>query len=78
MSVGKAKGINTHGHLGWVTVKCRICAAKLDVTKRLVYRCPQCYVDPVRAYFCEADARRLRYKCPFCGKKLETLFEAGA
>ncbi len=63
--MGRIKGVNAQGHLGWVTVRCRICNRKLDVTKHPVYKCPKCE-KKYQAYFCEADARVLHYKCPYC------------
>ncbi|MEM1620242.1 MAG: hypothetical protein QXU97_01970 [Fervidicoccaceae archaeon] len=74
MSVGRARGINAMGHLGWVTKKCAVCSIKLDISKRLVYYCDKCS-KTLNAFFCEADAKRLRYRCPYCGEKLATYFE---
>jgi DNA-directed RNA polymerase subunit RPC12/RpoP len=70
MTIGKVRGLNTSGHRGWFTVYCRICGRPLDLTKDVVYACPTCK-DKYEAYFCSADARRVGYKCPFCGKQLE-------
>ncbi len=72
MSTAGLKGINAVGHLGWVEVKCRICARKLDVTVDIVYACPYCK-DKYEAYFCPADAKRLHYRCPFCGRELQPI-----
>ncbi|MEM0020687.1 MAG: hypothetical protein QW039_01265 [Fervidicoccaceae archaeon] len=69
MSVGKVKGINTHGHLGWVTKRCRICGRLMDVTRQIVYKCPTCE-KKYSAYFCEADAKLLHYRCPYCKGQL--------
>ena len=70
MSTAGLKGVNAFGHLGWVTKKCRICAAKIDITRDLYYVCPHCK-DRYDAYFCPADAKRLHYRCPFCGRELK-------
>jgi len=72
VSTAGLKGINAAGHRGWVTVKCRICATKLDTTLDIVYVCPHCR-EKYDAYFCAADARRLHYRCPFCGRRLELI-----
>ncbi len=72
MSTAGLKGINAVGHKGWVTVRCRICGRKLDLTLDVVYVCPYCR-DKYDAYFCAADAKRLHYKCPFCGRQLEPI-----
>ncbi len=69
MSSAGLRGINAVGHLGWVEVKCRICARKMDVTTDIVYACPACE-EKYEAYFCPADAKRLHYRCPFCGREL--------
>jgi len=76
VSIGRILGVNAQGHLGWVTVKCAVCATKMDVTRRVVYRCPECskHFD---AYFCEADARLLRYKCPYCRERLVVATKKG-
>jgi uncharacterized protein (UPF0212 family) len=37
-----------------------------------VYVCPHCR-EKYDAYFCAADARRLHYRCPFCGRRLELI-----
>ena len=80
MTVGLNKGTNALGHPGWTRVKCRICAATLDITGQapggrkfeLVYYCPKCAED-YEAYFCRADARSLKYKCPYCRGELKLL-----
>jgi len=76
LTVGLARGINAMGHMGWVTVRCRICSAWLDVTggvgrakKQLTYACPRC-AELHQAYFCRACARKVRYTCPYCGAPL--------
>ena len=69
MSTSGLKGINAVGHLGWVKYKCRICARVLDISEDIVYACPSCK-DKYNAYFCSADAKRLHYRCPFCGREL--------
>ncbi len=70
MSFGSVYGCNASGHLGWVRVKCRICAKVMDKTKDEVYYCKKC-AETRGAYFCFADYRRLHGKCPFCGAELE-------
>ncbi len=72
MTIGLLKGVNTGGHLGWVTVRCRICNRKLEVTREPVYVCPKCR-DSQDAYFCEAHARKVKHRCPYCGTELEPL-----
>lgn len=78
MTVGLSKGTQGLGHIGWITVKCRICATRLDLSGRkpgvvrglqVVYYCPKCYRDH-DTYLCHADARRVKYKCPYCGSQL--------
>ncbi|MCE4617372.1 MAG: hypothetical protein F7C32_02170 [Desulfurococcales archaeon] len=69
MTIGKVRGINSSGHKGWFTVYCSICARPLDLTKDVVYTCPSCR-DKYEAYFCQADARRLGYRCPYCRREL--------
>jgi hypothetical protein len=76
LTVGIAKGINAMGHLGWVTVRCRICATWLDITggvgrvkKSIVYACPRC-AQEYEAYFCRACAKKVRYTCPYCRSPL--------
>jgi len=66
------KGVNAHGHLGWVTVRCRICARLEDYTRAVVYVCPNCYTK-FQAYFCSSCAKVLHYKCPYCRSELVTL-----
>jgi predicted amidophosphoribosyltransferase len=72
MSTAGLRGINYAGHKGWTEIKCRVCALKLDLTLDVVYACSYCK-DKYEAYFCPADAKRLHYKCPFCGRKLEPI-----
>ena len=77
MTVGLNKGTTSLGHVGWVTVRCRICGTYMDITGQqpgarkidIVYACPKC-AEPYGAYFCRADARRVKYTCPYCGSKL--------
>ncbi|MCE4608459.1 MAG: hypothetical protein F7B61_05830 [Caldisphaeraceae archaeon] len=77
MTIGLAKGINASGHVGWVTVRCRICGRYMDLSgqkpgsrhEEVVYMCPKCS-KTVEAYFCAADAKRLGYRCPYCGSQL--------
>lgn len=77
MTIGKVRGVNAMGHLGWTTVRCRVCGRLLDMTGQrpgsrrfdVVYMCPKC-ATKYGAYFCSADARSLKYKCPFCGSDL--------
>jgi len=65
----KPRGTNAAGHKGWYEVKCRICAKKLYIGDDPVYHCPKCY-QKYEAYFCEAHARKLHMKCPYCGSDL--------
>ena len=69
MSTAGLKGINAAGHDGWITVKCRVCARILDLTEDITYVCRYCETK-YDAYFCPADAKRLRYRCPYCGREL--------
>ena len=69
MSYGSIKGVNAQGHSGWVTIKCSICARKMDVTRQIVYKCPKC-TPTINAYFCQADSRVLHYRCPYCREQL--------
>ncbi len=66
----KPRGTNAAGHKGWYEVKCRICAKKLYIGDSIVYHCPKC-VQQFEAYFCEAHARKLHYRCPYCGTELK-------
>jgi len=79
LTIGLAKGINAMGHLGWVSVRCRICATWLDATggvgktkKTLTYMCPRC-AQLYQAYFCHACARKVKYTCPYCKGPLTLL-----
>jgi DNA-directed RNA polymerase subunit RPC12/RpoP len=80
VTLGMNKGTNAHGHMGWVTVRCRVCGRYLSITGQspasrkieVVYYCPNCAKD-YGAYFCQADARMLKYRCPFCGGPLKRL-----
>ncbi|MEJ2780769.1 hypothetical protein WIW89_07710 [Stygiolobus sp. CP850M] len=65
----KGRGSTAYGHIGWVQVYCRICNRKLKMGTDIVYKCPKCG-KKYRAYFCEADARGLKYRCPYCGSEL--------
>ena len=77
MTLGLIKGMNAMGHAGWITVRCRVCWMKLSLTgyhpgtrrTEPVYACPNCAKD-LGAYFCRADAKALKYRCPFCGSEL--------
>ena len=78
MTVGLLKGTNAAGHIGWVTVYCSICNTKLSLSGykprsarqvEVVYACPRC-LDEHESYFCAADARRVKFRCPYCGSKL--------
>jgi DNA-directed RNA polymerase subunit RPC12/RpoP len=78
VTIGLLKGVNAAGHIGWITVRCAICGAKLSLTGQKprggrrfepVYACPKCS-KKFNAYFCAADAKRLKYRCPYCGSKL--------
>ncbi|HIP65544.1 MAG TPA: hypothetical protein EYH08_03350 [Pyrodictium sp.] len=75
VSTAGLKGVNASGHAGWIEVKCRICALKMDVTTDPVYVCPAC-MEKYEAYFCPADARRLHHRCPFCGRELVPYMQA--
>ncbi|GAB6148262.1 hypothetical protein JCM10135_08040 [Stetteria hydrogenophila] len=78
MTIGLLKGSWSWGHKGWLRVYCRVCGAALDLSGQkprtrkteVVYACPKCAAK-YEAYFCAADARALKYTCPFCGSKLE-------
>lgn len=79
MTIGLLKGTNAAGHIGWVTVYCAVCSTRLNLTGQkprgarryeVVYACPKC-TEKYEAYFCAADARAVKYKCPYCGTKLE-------
>ncbi|MGC9105653.1 MAG: hypothetical protein ACP5HQ_04430 [Thermoprotei archaeon] len=65
----RIRGSNAYGHLGWVTKYCRICNRKIRVGIDVVYKCPKCE-KTYNAYFCQADARGLHYRCPYCGSEL--------
>ncbi|MFP3233026.1 MAG: hypothetical protein RXR08_04895 [Sulfolobaceae archaeon] len=65
----KGRGSTAYGHIGWVQVYCRICNRKLKMGTDIVYKCPKCE-KKYMAYFCEADARGLKYRCPYCGSEL--------
>ncbi len=78
MTIGLDKGTNAQGHMGWVTVRCRICGTYLSLTgmqpggwrkASIAYYCPKCEKDYL-AYFCHADARKVKYTCPYCGGPL--------
>lgn len=61
----RPRGANSMGHKGWHEFKCAICAKKLYIGDTVTFKCPKC-----DTYFCEADAKRLRYRCPYCGSDL--------
>ncbi|AWR94963.1 hypothetical protein [Acidianus brierleyi] len=65
----RTKGIDAYGHMGWFTVHCRICNRSLRIGIDVVYKCPKCE-KKYNAYFCEADKRTLKGKCPYCGSDL--------
>ena len=69
MSVGRIAGAAAMGHLGWVEVRCIICARWILITKDEYYECPKCKEDR-RAIFCSSCAKKLHYRCPFCGVEL--------
>ena len=73
MTIGLLKGINAPGHKGWSTVKCSICNKKLDLFNAVetgeVYVCPKC-----GAFFCAADARRVKYRCPYDRTELQPYY----
>ncbi|MFN4046316.1 MAG: hypothetical protein ACK4H7_03135 [Acidilobaceae archaeon] len=76
MTVGMAKGTNAMGHLGWVTVRCRVCGIWLDLTggagrgrKMVAYACPRCS-KTLEAFFCSPCAKKVKYTCPYCGTQL--------
>jgi len=79
LTTGLARGTNAMGHPGWLRVRCRVCATLLDLSGQKpraarrfqpVYYCPKC-AGEYGAYFCSADARALKYECPFCRTRLE-------
>jgi len=80
MTIGKLRGTNAMGHLGWITVRCRVCGRLLDLSGQkpgsrkfeVVYACPKCAAK-LGAYFCSADARSLKYRCPFCSADARSL-----
>lgn len=80
MTLGLDKGTNAQGHMGWISVRCRICGRHLSLTGNypgtrqfiVVYACPKCARD-YEAYFCHADARKVKYTCPYCGGPLKPL-----
>jgi len=80
VTVGLNRGSNSLGHPGWTRVRCRVCNMKLDITGQppgarridIVYACPRCAED-YGAYFCRADAKSLKFKCPFCGSELAVI-----
>ncbi len=77
MTIGLLKGTNSPGHKGWTHVKCRICGKELDLFRAIdtgdVYYCPKC-AKTRGAYFCAADAKRLKYRCPYCGSELKPYY----
>ncbi len=65
----KLLGTNSAGHLGWVLKRCNICNRKLVVGNDAVYACPKCG-STANVYYCLADYKRLRGKCPYCKSDL--------
>jgi predicted RNA-binding Zn-ribbon protein involved in translation (DUF1610 family) len=78
MTGGLLQGVNKSGHRGWTTEKCILCATTLDFLQgydlKNIYYCPRCLESRVKAYFCAADARKVHYKCPFCGSELKPYY----
>ncbi|MEZ0394229.1 MAG: hypothetical protein ABWK00_04200 [Desulfurococcaceae archaeon] len=78
MTVGLLKGVNKGGHKGWTTVKCVICNKNIDLFEaydtKEAYYCPRCTTKFREVFFCAADARRLHYRCPYCGSELKPYF----
>ncbi|MEM0355463.1 MAG: hypothetical protein QXT88_01045 [Desulfurococcaceae archaeon] len=79
MTIGLFKGVNKAGHRGWSTVYCRICNKKLDIFKaydlKNIYYCEKCRSSGIEAYFCDAHARNLHYRCPYCRNSLKPYLE---
>lgn len=73
MTIGLLKGINAPGHKGWTTVKCSICKKQLDLFDAVesgdAYVCPKC-----NSFFCAADAKRVKYRCPYCRVELQPYY----
>ncbi len=73
MTIGLLKGVNAPGHKGWSTARCSICNKKLDLFNAVeyhdVYVCPKC-----GKFFCAADARRVKYRCPYDGVELQPYY----
>lgn len=78
MTVGLLKGVNKAGHKGWTTVKCAICNKDIDLFKAIetgdAYYCPRCVKIGRETYLCAAHARKLHYKCPYCGSELKPYY----
>ncbi|RLG81256.1 MAG: hypothetical protein DRO13_01610 [Thermoprotei archaeon] len=78
MTIGLFKGTSAAGHKGWTRVYCVICNAELDLFKAVdeknVYYCPNCIKNKAEAYFCEAHARNLHYRCPYCRGELKPYY----
>ncbi len=71
MSLGSIAGASAMGHRGWITARCYVCAKKLNVVKDTIYYCPKCHSKGHKILYCDADAKRLHYKCPFDGSELK-------
>ncbi len=73
MTIGLLKGVNSPGHKGWTTRKCCICNKILDLFEAVdtgdVYYCPKC-----GNFFCVADARKVKYRCPFDGSEIQPYY----
>ncbi|OYT40310.1 MAG: hypothetical protein B6U89_02490 [Desulfurococcales archaeon ex4484_58] len=78
MTIGLFKGVNKAGHPGWTRVKCAICNRDLDlfraVDEKNVYYCEECVRKGRNAYFCDAHARNLHFRCPYCRNELKPYY----
>lgn len=78
MTIGLLKGVNKAGHKGWTTVKCAICHKDIDLFKAVetgdAYYCPRCINRGREVYFCAAHAKKLHYRCPYCGGELKPYY----
>lgn len=63
-------GVNASGHEGWIRFYCRICNKKMRVGTEPIYFCPKC-AQSREAYFCLADYKKLKGKCPYCDSELQ-------